>query len=160
MNDENLCSLKEIAADMNLNWQTLRSWKEQFYTHIPMIKQGRQTKYKKEAINLFHQIRAMKEAGLSDSEIHEKLERNPVEEIIEPPLEQSQPQFDSTIVKEFQTAIIGLQEEIFALKAKIQEEQVSLRDYELMDQLRQIRETKKQRTSLFSRMFGSAVRKS
>jgi DNA-binding transcriptional MerR regulator len=160
LSDENLYSLKEIAAQMNMNWQTLRSWKEQFYTHIPMIRQGRQTKYKSTAIQLFFKIREMKEAGQSDSQIHEKLENYSFEEKTDSPAEPIQLIRDDEALKGFQTTISHLQEEISALKAKLAEEKVALRDYELMDQLRQIRESKKHRTSLFRRIFRASLHKS
>jgi DNA-binding transcriptional MerR regulator len=64
-----LYSIKEIAEQLNTDWQTLLQWKYQYAFSLPIIRQEKQLKYYSQAKELFRFIRDAKASGWEHEEI-------------------------------------------------------------------------------------------
>ena len=156
MNTGQLYSLKEMAKEMDTTWQSIRSWKEQFYQFVPMETAGKQVWFKPEALEIFRFIKDAKEKGLDHHEIRSELFRISGQAESFEEEEAGQSNVDMVMVEpqrleEMQETIEALQREVSELKAKWAEVEVAKRDQALMDNLRDMREKKKK--GLWSRVM-------
>ena len=66
-------SLKDMAKELNTTWQSIRSWKDQFYQFVPMEVEGKQVRFKQEALAVFQFIQEARDKGLDHHDIREGL---------------------------------------------------------------------------------------
>lgn len=144
-------SLKDVAKELNTTWQSVRSWKDQFYQFVPMKIEGKQTKFKKEAIAVFQFIREARENGLDQHDIRKGLSEK-FGQAYETTVEigdQEQPP-----IKELRQLVESLQKEVEHLKEKYEELEIAKRDQELMIHLGKIREEReKKKKGIWARVM-------
>ncbi|RXT05670.1 MerR family transcriptional regulator [Ammoniphilus sp. CFH 90114] len=159
MNTGQLYSLKEMAKEMDTTWQSIRSWKEQYYQFVPMETAGKQVWFKPEAVEVFQFIKEAKEKGLDHHAIRSELFQisgQADDEDAQETVETDAVPVDMVMVKreqleEMQETIQALQKEVNELKEKWAEVEIAKRDQTLMDNLRDIRDKKKK--GLWSRVM-------
>lgn len=168
MNTEQLYSLKEMAKELNTTWQSIRSWKEQYHQFIPMEVQDKQVRFRAEAIEILRFIQEAKEKGMDHHEIRARLAETPApanREAASSKVDSTDAtdetesnnidliMIDPKRLEEMQQTIRELQSEVSELKTKFSEVEVAKRDQALMDNLREIRDTKKPKKGLWSRVM-------
>jgi len=151
-------SLKDVAKELNTTWQSIRSWKEQFHQYVPMEVEGKQVRFKKEALAVFHFIQEAKDKGLDQHDIREGLgstfgqaESSLAESEVPPLQEQNNVRVDPNVIENMIMTIQTLQQEVDDLKVKLQEVEIAKRDQELMDNLNKMRD--KKRKGIWSRVM-------
>lgn len=158
MNTGQLYSLKEMAKEMDTTWQSIRSWKEQFYQFVPMETVGKQVWFKPEAVEIFQFIKDAKEKGLDHHEIRSELfkitgQAEAGEEEADGHQNMDMLMIEPQRIEEMQETIEALQREVNELKTKWSEVEVAKRDQALMDNLRDMREREKKKKGLWSRVM-------
>ncbi len=156
MNTEQFYSLKEMAKELETTWQSIRSWKEQYYQFVPMETAGKQAWFRPEAIEIFRFIKEAKEKGMDHHDIRAELFKLSGQVDTGEEQEHLAPQVDMVMVEpqlleEMQETIQALQKEVQELKAKWTEVEVAKRDQLLMENLRDMRDKKKK--GLWSRVM-------
>ncbi len=156
---EHCYSLKDMAKELDTTWQSIRSWKEQFYQFVPMEVEGKQVYFKPEAKEVFQFIKEAKDKGFDHHEIRSNLSGKFGQAEGQGMGAESQPQnyadmvmMDWKMVEEMQETIRALQQEVCELKGKWTEVEVAKRDQALMDNLREMRD-KKPKKGLWSRVM-------
>lgn len=76
-------TLQQIADNMGRSRSTLNEWRKRFDSYIPSVGQGRQRRYKREALNIFEAIARLKDANETNDQIKEYLDQITDEIIIE-----------------------------------------------------------------------------
>lgn len=85
-------TLQQIADNMGRSRSTLNEWRKRFDSYIPSVGQGRQRRYKREALNIFEAIARLKDANETNDQIKEYLDQITDEIIIEDkPMENDTP---------------------------------------------------------------------
>jgi DNA-binding transcriptional MerR regulator len=69
MTQNKLYSIKEMAEQLEMDWETLLNWKYQYLFHLPAHHQEKQLKYPAETTALFQFIKEAKASGLHDDVI-------------------------------------------------------------------------------------------
>lgn len=151
-------SLKGIAKEMNTTWQSIRSWKEQFHQYVPMDVEGKQVRFKKEALAVFQFIKEAKDNGLDHHDIREGLgnkfgqaDHALAEVDAETSQEQDHAKVDLEMLENMMKTIGLLQQEVNELKVKLSEVEIAKRDQELVENLNKIRDRK--RKGILSRVM-------
>jgi|GEM_PF-6055946 len=133
MNEVGFYSIKEIAQELNVDWQTLLRWKYQFDFYIPTYRQENQLKYTAQAAKLFAVIHHAKQLQLKDEVINIILDKHFYS--------------DTTIMESLQLTIQELFEEAQGLRQQLEQHQFNCRQDALnslqglsWDELRQLKE--------------------
>ena len=71
--EKRVYTLKEIAKILNKPRTTVDSWRDLFEEYLPVVGEGRNRRYKREALNIFETIARMKEAHETNDEIRRYL---------------------------------------------------------------------------------------
>lgn len=155
--DQQWYSLKEMAKELGTNWQSIRSWKEQYNQFIPMDVKDKQVRFKPEATKVLRFIQSAKENGKDHHEIRTQLLENfgtidPIIQYDQPDCDRNMLMIDSDTFDEMKEAIRHLQAEVTKLKAKWEEVEIAKRDQALVDNLREARD-KKPKKGLWSRVI-------
>lgn len=153
-------SLKDMAKELDTTWQSIRSWKEQFYQFVPMEVEGKQVYFKPEAKEVFLFIKQAKDKGFDHHEIRSSLyekfgqaEGHLMGAESQPQNQSDMVMMDLKIVEEMQETIRALQLEVSELKERLAEVEVEKRDQALMDNLREMRDKKPPKKGLWSRVM-------
>lgn len=153
-------SLKDMAKELETTWQSIRSWKEQFYQFVPMEVDGKQVYFKPEAKEVFLFIKQAKDKGYDHHEIRMSLnekfgqaEGHLMGAEAQPQNQADMVMMDRKMVEEMQETIQALQLEVSELKKRWTEVEVAQRDQALMDNLREMRDKKPQKKGLWSRVM-------
>ncbi|RKD21770.1 hypothetical protein BEP19_14200 [Ammoniphilus oxalaticus] len=150
-------SLKDMAKELNTTWQSVRSWKDQFYQFVPMDIEGKQVRFKKDALVVFQFIQEARDNGLDQHDIREGLGEKfgqAEHSLIQAGISVGDLAIDSKMIEEMKQTIELLQHEIADLKTRMQEVEIAKRDQELMDNLGKIREEReKKKKGIWSRVM-------
>lgn len=151
-------SLKDMAKELNTTWQSIRSWREQFHQFVPMEVEGKQVRFKKEALAVFQFIQEAKDKGLDHHDIREGLgskfgqaDHSSGESEAQSSQKQEVVQVDPKVIEGMMETIQLLQEEVNELKVRFSEVEIAKRDQELIDNLNKMRD--KKRKGLWSRVM-------
>lgn len=71
--EKRVYTLKEIAKILGKPRTTVDSWRDLFEEYLPVVGEGRNRRYKREAVNIFETIARMKEAHETNEEIRRYL---------------------------------------------------------------------------------------